>query len=107
MLYFFNPAQNGFYPRCLFKYATGLDCPGCGGLRATHQLLHGQIAAAFSLNPLMVLLLPLAVLLLINECVKQVRGRPLFRVKFSRHLIWVLPVLMIAYTILRNWQVQP
>ena len=31
---------------------TGWDCPGCGGLRAAHQLLHGVLAAAWALNPL-------------------------------------------------------
>lgn len=34
------------YPPCPTKLLTGLDCPACGGLRATHDLLHGDLAAA-------------------------------------------------------------
>jgi hypothetical protein len=52
LLFFFNPAETRFYPRCMMKAVSGLDCPGCGGLRATHQLLHGNVREAFALNPL-------------------------------------------------------
>ena len=54
-LYCFPPGQTSFYPRCAFHALTGLQCPGCGGLRAAHQLLHGHVIAAWILNPLVVL----------------------------------------------------
>ena len=56
---FYNPSQHSFFVPCPFKYATGLNCPGCGSQRAIHQLLHLNIGAAFKLNPLLVLSLPL------------------------------------------------
>jgi hypothetical protein len=56
VLYCFDPSGHAFYPRCAFKAWSGLDCPGCGGLRAGHALLHCDIALALSLNPLVVLL---------------------------------------------------
>src|SRR5262245_32004982 len=59
VLYWFNPAHYGFYPRCALHETTGLLCPGCGSLRALHQLLHGNVAEAFRLNALLVLSLPL------------------------------------------------
>src|SRR5215475_918213 len=59
-LYFFNPAQHGFYPVCTFYRTTGLLCPGCGTLRAMHQLLHGNLEAAVRLNAFTVSLLPIA-----------------------------------------------
>src|SRR6266446_10007644 len=58
ILFLFNPAQSGFYPVCLFHQSTGLLCPGCGSLRALHQLLHGHLVAAVHLNALLVLSLP-------------------------------------------------
>src|SRR2546421_11472933 len=47
VLFWFEPTQHAFYPICAFHRTTGLLCPGCGSLRALHQLLHGQVAAAF------------------------------------------------------------
>ncbi|MCX6913024.1 MAG: DUF2752 domain-containing protein, partial [Verrucomicrobia bacterium] len=58
VLFCFDPRQYHFYPICFFHKATGLLCPGCGALRATHQLLHGHLAAAFRFNPMLVASLP-------------------------------------------------
>ncbi|HMP83526.1 MAG TPA: DUF2752 domain-containing protein, partial [Verrucomicrobiota bacterium] len=60
MLYLFDPAAGGLYQACWFHRWTGLDCPGCGGLRALHALLHGRILDAWGSNPLVVALLPAA-----------------------------------------------
>lgn len=62
VLYWYNPSRHDFYPRCGFHALTGLDCPGCGGLRATHALLRGDFAAAWRLNALFVAVAPLALL---------------------------------------------
>lgn len=61
-LYFFDPATAGFYPPCLFSALFGRECPGCGSLRAVHQMLHGNLAAAWALNKPIVVGLPLAAL---------------------------------------------
>ena len=60
VLFFFDPATAGFYPPCLFKTIFGAQCPGCGSLRAMHQLLHGNFAAAWALNKPLLVALPLA-----------------------------------------------
>ncbi|HQR45331.1 MAG TPA: DUF2752 domain-containing protein [Thermoanaerobaculia bacterium] len=60
VLFLFDPATHGFYPPCLFKTIFGAQCPGCGSLRAMHQLLHGNLAAAWALNKPVVVGLPLA-----------------------------------------------
>lgn len=57
VVYTFPPSSHTFYPRCWFHAATGLDCPGCGGTRALHQLLHGDVLGALALNPLLFVLL--------------------------------------------------
>ena len=62
VLYVFDPATAGFYPPCLFRSLFGFQCPGCGSLRAAHQLLHGDVAAAWALNRTVVVALPLAAL---------------------------------------------
>lgn len=40
-------------------WLTGFYCPGCGALRAMHELLHLHFLRAFALNPLLVVSLPL------------------------------------------------
>ncbi|MGA7993031.1 MAG: DUF2752 domain-containing protein [Thermoanaerobaculia bacterium] len=60
LLFFFDPATAGFYPPCLFKTVLGTQCPGCGSLRAAHQLLHGNFAGAWALNKPLLIALPLA-----------------------------------------------
>jgi Protein of unknown function (DUF2752) len=57
-----DPNQPGHYPTCPFLALTGYYCPGCGSLRAIHDLAHGQLAGALARNPFTVVaLLGLAV----------------------------------------------
>jgi Protein of unknown function (DUF2752) len=60
LVYFIlDPTKVALFPPCLFHQLTGLDCPGCGGQRALHQLLHGHLIAAVRLNAMFVVSLPL------------------------------------------------
>jgi hypothetical protein len=101
-LYIFDPARGGFYPRCVFHMATGLDCPGCGGLRAVHQLLHGNIGAAFAFNPLFVSLLPIAILAAGWTAIRRLQKRPPKRLMRNPRFAWGLAILVIAFGVLRN-----
>ncbi|MEV2265986.1 DUF2752 domain-containing protein [Nonomuraea africana] len=53
-----DPNEAGHYPVCPLFALTGLLCPGCGALRATHALAHLDVVAALGLNPLLVLATP-------------------------------------------------
>lgn len=97
LLYFFAPSAYSFFPQCGFHSLTGWDCPGCGTLRATHQLLHGNVADAFRLNPLFMVLLPFFGLLLMPK----VRNA-FFQAAWRKHWMAVLLALLIAFTIWRN-----
>ena len=55
-----DPSRHTVTPPCPLKALTGLDCPLCGATRATHALLHGQLARALDLNALYVVSLPIA-----------------------------------------------
>jgi hypothetical protein len=38
-----DPHSRDFvFPVCPFKALTGWNCPGCGGLRMTHDVLHSR-----------------------------------------------------------------
>jgi len=100
-LYAFDPAQGGPYPVCYFHQTTGLLCPGCGCLRALHQLLHGHLAAAFYFNPLMVLSLPCAAWAAAWSALRVCRGRPVAFV-FCPAWFWGAGGLLLLFGILRN-----
>ncbi len=53
-----DPHVPGSYGFCPVHALTGGWCPFCGALRATHDLLRGDLAGAWSMNPLWVLGLP-------------------------------------------------
>lgn len=96
LLWAFDPAGSRLFPPCPSRLATGFHCPGCGSLRAMHRLLHGNVPGAMSMNPLMVLSLPLLVLLSL---------RP--RWAYRPWLPWLLFLVLIAFTILRNIDAWP
>lgn len=45
-----DPHTHGSWGFCPFLAVTGVPCPACGGLRATHDLLTGHLGAALSSN---------------------------------------------------------
>lgn len=102
VLFFFDPSQHGFYPLCLFHRFTGLDCPGCGGLRATHQLLHGHIAEALRLNALVVLAVPVLMALAVRWIGQRLRSSRIPPKPLSVCWLWVLLAVVIAFGIVRN-----
>jgi hypothetical protein len=103
VLYFFAPAQWSFYPLCTFHSLTGLNCPFCGGLRATHQLLHGNFQAALALNPLFVaIVLPVLCVILVAKIFQSATGRKINLVP-PRVLTWSVIGVTVAFGVLRNF----
>ena len=96
VLFLFDPASVRIYPPCPFHALTGLNCPGCGSLRASHALLHGEFQRALALNPLMVAALPVLVIL---------RLKPSWA--YSPKVAWLAAVTLIAYGIVRNCAIWP
>jgi hypothetical protein len=106
-LYNFNPAGSSLYPPCPFLTLTGLYCPGCGSLRALHQLSHGHLFAALSLNPLMIISLPFVVYGLLSEAGFAGRRRILPAVFVTRTWIWLLFGVIVIYWVARNIPAHP
>ena len=101
-----DPNQAGHYPLCPMKWATGLDCPGCGGLRATHSLMHGDLLGAMDHNLLAVLLLPLVVVWWVSTVRRRWSGEAKTvtesSVKRTRFLWITFGVVAVVFTIVRN-----
>jgi hypothetical protein len=101
VLFLFNPAQNGFYPLCLFYQSTGLLCPGCGSLRAIHQLLHGNLVVAMHYNLLLVLCLPFGAWYGARFGIAKWKGEQ-FHFHVPNAALWSGLVLLLIFGILRN-----
>jgi hypothetical protein len=63
VLHLRDPHESGSYGFCPWLVLTGTYCPGCGGLRAVHDLTRGDLAAAASSNLLFVGSVPLVLVL--------------------------------------------
>lgn len=104
-MWLWNPT--GGPTMCPLKALTGWDCPFCGGLRGTHDLLHGDVAAALNQN----VLLPLYLGLIAGgwalwwRTQRQAAGRPGQpgrTARLRRWAPWLLLALLIVFTVVRN-----
>ena len=102
MLYNYAPTASSFYPKCLFKLATGLDCPGCGTTRALYQLLHGNVEAAFRFNPMLFVLFAV-VLCALPSILRGRMPRFVERPWFG----WSALIVLTSYWIFRNTPLYP
>ena len=102
VVYTFPPTAHRWYPRCVFHELTGLDCPGCGGTRALYQLLHGNVAAAWHLNPMLFLLMFVA----LCSVPSALKGRmPEFTTK--PWFAWSAFYVLTGWWIIRNTPLNP
>lgn len=91
-----DPHRSGFlFPACPFHLLTGWYCPGCGGLRMTHHLLHGEVGAAAVDNAFLLLGLP-AVLAWV--LVRRRRGLRLM----PPAAVVGIAAAVVSWTVLRN-----
>ena len=103
----FDPATSGIFPPCPVHYLTGWFCPGCGSLRAIHQLLHGHLRAAWALNPLTLVLLPFLSYGLLSFALFEIRGRGLPEPFLRAVWIRALCAAIVLFGIARNLPLHP
>jgi hypothetical protein len=95
-----DPHSPGSWGVCPLYALTGWYCAGCGGLRATHDLLVGDLAGAWAMNPLWVLLVPVLVALWARWTARSWRGTPTAAPSVRTAVL--LGVVVVGYSLLRN-----
>lgn len=91
-----DPHRPGsFFPPCPFKLLTGWNCPACGGLRMTHDLLHGDLAAAVVDNVFLLVGLPILAAWVVWRLTQRQPG-------LGRPAVVVIAVTALAWTVVRN-----
>jgi Protein of unknown function (DUF2752) len=103
----FDPATSHLFPPCPFRLLTGWYCPGCGSLRAFHQLLHGNARAALALNPFAVMALPFLAYGMLSDAVLLLGGKRPPMIMLPGAAIRALAVAIVTFAILRNIPLYP
>ena len=107
LLRVFDPATSGVFPPCPLHYLTGWYCPGCGSLRAIHQLLQGNLRVAWAMNPLTVMLAPFLIYGLLSYALFEVRGQALPQPFLRAAWIRALCAVILLFGIARNLPIHP
>jgi uncharacterized protein DUF2752 len=106
VLYRFDPATSGLFPPCPFLFLTGYYCPGCGTLRALHQLLEGHFVQAFAMNPMAFACLPLLLAPGVSALMQFGMGRR-FTTILPAVYIRGLAIAILLFGVLRNLPMYP
>jgi len=102
------PHGQAFYPRCPLYELTGVLCPGCGAMRAVSAIFSGHFGAAVHDNLLLVAILPLLVVLWAAWLARSAGwSTALPRLRWSPRLVAAVPVVMVAFGVLRNLPMHP
>jgi hypothetical protein len=99
-----DPHDSGSWGYCPYKLLTGMDCPGCGSLRAVNDLTRGHLVEAASSNLLFVLMAPVAVAMWAAWARRSWRGlpRPTHSARAARAAWSAAAVVTVLFTVLRN-----
>jgi len=87
---------------CWSKSLLGIDCPLCGGLRATNSLLRGDWLAAADHNVLLAVALPVVAVVWLVWLVQALRGRDFRLPRLPRPAWWAVLALLVVFTVVRN-----
>ncbi|MCW2757290.1 MAG: hypothetical protein JWO46_1036, partial [Nocardioidaceae bacterium] len=97
-----DPNQPGHYPTCPFLFVSGLWCPGCGTLRAVHDLAHGDLVGALDRNPLAVALLPCVLFAWVCWGLRLSGRKAPHPTQLRPVVIWSLLAVVLVFWVLRN-----
>ena len=106
-LYLVNPNEPGHYPPCPTQVLLGVDCPGCGLLRAGHALMHGDIPRALDHNILVLMIGVVAVGAWVSWVLRAWHGRTAVANERRARVLSVLSVaslvVIVGFGVVRNF----
>ena len=107
VVYLAPPDENSYYPRCTFHLLTGMHCPGCGGTRMMHALLHGEVIQAAAYNLYFLVALPFVVWWGVYGVWATFKGKMFNGPRYRPVLYSLMWISLLAFAILRNVDIWP
>ena len=102
IVHLFPPHANPYYPKCIFKKITTLECPGCGSARSIYSLVHGNFLQAADYNLLLVIMLPVLLIGFLATFTNY------FHDSWNRmNKPWIYLILVMVFWIARNINYYP
>ena len=98
----FDPSTSVIAPKCMVKMITGYDCPSCGGQRALHALLNGDIGKAFGLNPFLFVAVPYLLAVAYSAFSSSAFAQRLKLIVHHPRSVGLYLILYFAWWIIRN-----
>lgn len=87
---------------CVFHAFTGYYCPGCGGTRAVHYFLHGNIIKSFIYHPLIPYLgIGGGIFMLSHTLFYLTKGR-IKGIRFRNGYVYMMGVIIVVQFIIKN-----
>ncbi|MEU8897652.1 DUF2752 domain-containing protein [Nocardia sp. NPDC048505] len=102
LLHFRDPHVEGSYGFCPLYALSGIYCPGCGGMRAVHNLTDGRIIDSLHSNLIAIPLLATFAFFVGLWTVRAWQGRRMTVPQVNRPLLVVLLIVIVIYSVLRN-----
>ena len=97
-----DPNRPGHFPGCPFLLISGFYCPGCGSLRAVHDLAHADLAGALARNPLAVAFVPFLLYALGLAWARALGRTDRSLTEIPAPVVWGLLAVVLGYGVLRN-----
>lgn len=102
LLHVRDPHESGSWGYCPSYFLTGVECPGCGGLRAVNLLTRGDVVGAVSSNALAVGLVGLLAVMWVVWFVRRARGDADARMlRLGQVTAWVVLGVVVAFWVFR------
>jgi hypothetical protein len=96
-----DPYHSTVFAPCPILALTGFQCPSCGGTRAMYSLLHGDLAAAWQMNPFVLAMYPV-VLGFAGSLVADAKERPRLAKALSVTALVILCAGIVYAGVIRN-----
>lgn len=95
-------ARTGFGIPCLFRLATGLQCPGCGITHMALCLMRGDLSGAFHANAMVLTLLPVGMILAAKITLRYLKTGLRQLTRWENRTVIGMIVLLIGFGVIRN-----